>query len=767
MPERREPPRATWRFLGRTVARSLGDETRRLARGLEGALRAGHGAGVRFRLTIPGGAWGPLLLDVPDPASERWVERALVRAYGPGDWRRTPSQTPLPALHRWIGRRRAAPRDGARTPSDVGEVAHALAAALRSVGGGATLAVAFRAVVPSRLSLLDFWPRADVPPLRPLLGRRPAPRTAGPPTPGDIPPVPGLTWSASLELSVERGVGRSARMALIAAVSSAWTGLDGHALELSPRPPDSVPRYGILLSESEVPALLPGFDLALEPFDSGPSGDAGIPLGRTGSGALASLPVEAGEGRHFALLGETGMGKSSLLVAIARRASHRGALVVLDPLGETAEAVRETLKREARPLWVAPEALGVEANALATIALAFRAGPVQGSREVETLVHALRRVRAGRYTDSAFWGPRLEEMLGRAVRAAAALPGGTLEDAHALLASAGSARTVVAPEAQAEVRELAARVRDRPEDAEGARRLLYEIVRNPTLSRMLCAREPRLDLADAISGRRPLLISGAAARVGESTARYLLATYLALVWSVLLARGHGPKTFVLLDEAQWFAHEGLGEMLRLARRDNVHVGLATQSLLSLPADVREAVRTNVADLVVFRGSAEEAHEIARTNPAVSATGLLGLARGEAAVLVGKGERVRWVRTARWPAGSTLGPPSDPRAGPEETGSGFATPPGRPEEEGSGWAELVRRASRLGPGELLAVDVSELRPPGPGGESALRRLGGTLGRRGAIVRTERRDGRTTWWLRPELLVSPADRSQAGRGGISPK
>ncbi|EQD59792.1 hypothetical protein B1B_08046, partial [mine drainage metagenome] len=143
-------------------------------------------------------------------------------------------------------------------------------------------------------------------------------------------------------------------------------------------------------------------------------------------------------------------------------------------------------------------------------------------------------------------------------------------------------------------------------------------------------------------------------------ARRLLAVYLGLVWSELLARPVAPKTVVMLDEAQWFAHDSLSEMLRLGRKRNVHVVLATQSIASFRhASVEEAVRTNVADFVVFRGSPREARDLQETIPAVRAEALLALPRGHAALLLGKGEQVHWIRTARRPGGADARGPAPP------------------------------------------------------------------------------------------------------------
>ena len=394
-------------------------------------------------------------------------------------------------------------------------------------------------------------------------------------------------WSAAIDVHAQPGADAGAVGRTLAAIRSAWTALDGAPLRLRGQAARRAESYRSLLGEPEVPALFPSADTPLSGEAVAGSVTDGIPVGRTASGAVVRLPVNSREGRHFTVVGETGMGKSSFLVALAVRASRSAGVIVLDPLGETSAAIADELRARGREfVWISPTAAGVGANALSGIATALTVDPTRAERELGDLVHALRRVRASRFADSSYWGPRLEEMLVRAVHAAALVPGGTLEDAHALLAQVGSGRAVAPPNIASAVRELTARVRDRPEDAEGARRLVYEVVRNPTLYRMLCSREPDLSFGKLVSPGQVVLVSGDAARVGESTARYLLATYLALLWSSLLAREAPAKTFVLLDEAQWFGHESLAEMLRLARRRNVHVGVATQSIASLAGTYR-------------------------------------------------------------------------------------------------------------------------------------------------------------------------------------
>jgi hypothetical protein len=548
----------------------------------------------------------------------------------------------------------------------------------------------------------------------------------------------------------------------VGAAEAAWQRLDGVGVAFSRRRPLLGSASGFTVTSAEVAAVLPSRDGAGSDAGARAPAPDGLPLGRTAAGVVVRAPVEPGQGRHLAILGETGMGKSSLLVGLAVRAARQGGLIVLDPLGDTVREIRAELGEDGgRVLWVAPGANAPSINALDGIGGCESPDPVHSERRVADIVHALRRVRSARYADSAFWGPRLEEMLTRAVRAASEFPGGTLVDAHTLLSTSGLTRRPVPAGAGEALRELAERIRARPDDADGARRLLHEVVRNPTLARMICARTPDLTVREFVRPGRVVLVSGDAARVGEATARYLLAVYLALVWSELLASGACTKTFVLLDEAQWFAHESLGEMLRLARRRNVHVVLATQSIASLPENVREAVWTNVADFAAFRGLPEEAREFARAAPGATAERILRLPRGEAAVLIGKGASVRWIRTARIPRpyretpdprSSVEGPVAPPEVGdapsPRARGGPEAGAVGTTIDQVVEW--LRDRCRSAGPGESVRVPLQELRGQFPGDPEVVRRVGARLGRIGALRRTERTGAGAAWWLDPARL-----------------
>ena len=752
----------SWEYVARASPTTGPDAAAAARARLDAALRAVHGIAGPLLVSLSSGPSPVLRISTVSPEGRRWFEHGFEGAYGPGRWRPVVVGD-VPSAGELFARRRRLPGEGT-PPAEGASPLDALTVGFGSLPPGIDLRLEVTPV--RRRGGLDRWVErlVDVaapvprPTARAPIDARPA-RT--------LPPVAlsaeAPLWLARISIAYLGASPRTVRVAGRAIAEAGLERLDGHGVRFHSPRIGKRPGPRVLLTLRELAGLLPdpggrGVDAPLPPSPPG-----SLILGRSHGGGIVGPPVEPNQGRHLAIVGETGMGKSSLLIAVARRAAALGGVVVFDPLGETGrEIVRELGGAGGRVQWIAPGREGVGLNALAGAAPGGTVqSAVRAERSLTDLVHALRRVRSGRYADSGFWGPRLEEMLSRSLRAAASFPDGTLADAHTLLATGGVTRRPVPPAASESVGALAHRMRERPDDADGARRLLLEIVQNPTLEAMLCARRPAVLAEDLVRPGRIVVVNGDAAAVGESTARYLLAVYLAILWAALLARPAPAKTFVLLDEAQWFAHESLVEMLRVSRRLNVHLVISTQSILSLPEPVREAVRTNVADLVAFRGLADDAREFARWAPGATPERILALPRGEAAVFLGKGAAVHWVRTARCPPA----PPSDPRAAvtappPDETAAtavGLDAPCAHAPPLDSLPAILGYLRSTVGSGDArttVRVDLGDLRRRCGDNPQLVRAVGGWLGRRGAIVRTERGASGVGWWLDVDRLVPRA-------------
>lgn len=692
------------------------------------------------------------------PETCRWAEGGLAELYAPGQWR--PGRLASGSLGCFV-HRYARPRFPGPVPFRAAEArpwGDLILPILRGAPPG--LALEMR---------LAPAPAADAAPWSPSPGppRRLGTGTEAPHTAFERGLYEGLRsrphrlrWSATVGLCASSALTVSAVPRVVAALQAASRAAGANGLEFggrlrrwSHRPPM------IFLTDGEVASLLP-HPRAIGALAGG-TGEAGSPLllGWEAGRTPVRLPCPPSQGRHLLVLGETGIGKSSLLVRLALAAAAQGAVLLMDPVGETAHRFIDALTDDQleRTTLVSPQDCPVRINALAA------GSPDEHGREraVADLVLALRRVRSAHYSDSAFWGPRLEEVAGLALRAAAGRPGGTLADALALLGGEdrGVAATPAAREAAAALRR---RLSERPEDVEGARRLLAEALGSPRLRELLADGESTWNLAEALRPERITVVSADADSIGEGAARHLLAIYLALVWSELVARPGGPKTFVILDEAQWYAHGSATEILRLGRRANVHLWMATQALRSLSEELREAVLTNASDFVLFRGSPDEAREFSRWVPGLAPEELLGYPRGQALALLGKGERAVPIRTAGTLArdgvnlrprldalreqarrrgllpggGGPAGPPASTGGGPEPATASRAAP---------GLEALIEERFGQVTGPLARVALADLRAAGDPSGELVRRLGSELRRSGVIRETGRGPAGAFWVL----------------------
>ncbi len=750
----------------------------RFVRGLEQALRvAPRGHGV-LRLSLETGPKGRLILSADGPELVDWARGAILPAYPVNRWRETREGPATGPLER-IGRAFPDPagpfpslQDGALAWLDLvlGQTpclpaGFTLELAMEPGGYGAT--GRGRPGGP----LVPQPPGFRVP-ASPLAARTIADRLEERRL--------GAVWALRVRLLRRESPGfdpsdAAARLADLIASASHRDGGSGIELRAAGRwRSRTVP--AILLSASELSMVFPGVTALFLPLPlAGVEDNRPLTLGPGPSGRVARLWMARDEGRHLLILGETGMGKSTLLVRLAARVSRDAGLVLLDPVGDTGRRFLDGLPRSGNPpIWVSPVRSPVRINALAPTRGEAVGGAVAIDRAIDDLVNALRRVRSQRFGETPFWGPRIEETARGALRVARALPGGTLVEAERLLDRPGPRPHGIPEGVRAAYEALRERALERPDEVEGARRLLGEIADHPLLRSMLCDPEARTTIDRWIAPGQVTVITGDASEIGEAAARYLLAVYLALLWPALCARPDRSKVVVALEEAQAYAHESAAEMLRLGRKTNVHVWLATQSLASLSDPLAEACRTNAADLVLFRGAPSEARELHRWVPSVTEEMLLSLGRGEALVLSGKGEELQWLHLG-WAR-------RDPGEGPGSVPAGLTdVPPNRAAPAGPSSADAARDPAESDPGVLrivrtlatealaqpglreLVVPLARLRHLVGDDERAIRSLGAELGREGLLIRSRDGPEGRQWVLDAERLrreILPVDRARPG-------
>lgn len=527
-----------------------------------------------------------------------------------------------------------------------------------------------------------------------------------------------------------------------------------------------------VLSNAEAASWLPppSFDSfhTIEPHSQDAGGSLNLGVDRRG-GAL-SIPWSEAEGHHMLVAGETGMGKSTLLVLLAAQALNDDAcLILVDPLGDTASDLLAQIGEDhlQRTILVAPESSPVEQNLLA-IPDGPRTGPddTRLERRVGELVTSLRRVRAERFGDTFYWGPRIEDVLTRVFLILASFREPNLKDAEDLLTDPSGVHLpfIEDPAASQLVKELLEGLKqEKPADLEGARRVIKDVTLSPSMMKVLSSRRPRWDVSMALDPGAITLISTERPLVGQRASSFLASMMLTLLWSRIVARGRGRnKVILLLDEVQEYANESLLDMLRQGRRFNLHVWAATQSLAAIPRELKDGLVTNSRDIVLFRGSPGDS-AMARDD--------LYLPEDENLMTLGRGEAIAFLNKSRKLARFSIPPfrmsPAERCILGEERmkqvvehsmrfwGARPAEQPGVPLHENMEKGEvpsasdpiyaLLFGAMSLEPGEDLVVPLSRVEKLVRGDVGSLRSLGSVLKGRGALIRSERREGGKYWIL----------------------
>ncbi len=347
----------SWRFRPQSSREVRRDDGAAQRDRLGAALRAGHGTGASFGFSLSSGPEPTLRLLSRDPTSVRWAARVFTTAYERPQWSWTLEGDPSGDLSGvWHGDRARPWPNPLRSAADGVPMIDAVVLVFSALPPGARCVWWVRPLTLTHPRWWDIDPPAPVPP----------PRRPGPDSPQwrarPEPPEEGrdrpLFWDVRVLIGSDREVGgvalasRSAR-----ALESATRTVRGNGLRFHRRHWWTGDQgAGFVVAESELTWVLPSPACPATGAAFRPSTarlDL-LPLGRTAAGTVIGPRIEPGQGRHLAVLGETGMGKSSLLIAVGRRVVEESGLILFDPLGDTTRALREELSAatKARMTWI-------------------------------------------------------------------------------------------------------------------------------------------------------------------------------------------------------------------------------------------------------------------------------------------------------------------------------------------------------------------------------------------------------------------------------
>ncbi len=328
--------------------------------------------------------------------------------------------------------------------------------------------------------------------------------------------------------------------------------------------------------------------------------------------------------RHTAIIGKTGMGKTTLLQGlIASDIAAGHGVSLLDPHGDLAEAVLASIP-----------------SARTNDVIFFDAGDAEHPIGFNPLAcdDPSKRPLVASGVLAAFkklfglsWGPRMEHILRNVLLTLLEVPCSTLVTALRVMGDARFRQSVLSHVADAVVRsfwlhEFAAMPpKLQAEAIAPVQNKLGHFVASPLLRNIIGQERNRLDLRTIMDEGRVLVVNLSKGRLGDDASSLLGSLLVSSLQLEAMGRADLPEAerrpfHLYVDEFQNFATDSFATILSEARKYRLALTVANQYLAQMDDATRAAVFGNVGTLVSFQVGADDAEAVATqlgagTNPA--------------------------------------------------------------------------------------------------------------------------------------------------------
>ena len=317
---------------------------------------------------------------------------------------------------------------------------------------------------------------------------------------------------------------------------------------------------------------------------------------------------------HVYALGKTGVGKSTLLEALARQDLEAGrGFCLIDPHGDLAERMRDAAEASGRPF------IYMDAAALIQ---PYGYNPLRRVREdkiplaVSGLMDAMKKL----WDDA--WGVRMEHVLRSTLYALIERDGSTLPDILRLYSDKAFRQSVVRGIRNETVRRYWKDEfekypdRQRAETVAPIQNKLGALLTDPRLYRALVNPEQPISFRSIMDTGGILIVNLAKGRMGEDSANILGSMMVATIGLAGLSRAELPVAdrrpfFLYVDEFQTFTTLAFANLMPELRKYGVGLTIVHQYLHQLDDDVRHSVLGNAGTLISFRVGPEDASGIAQ------------------------------------------------------------------------------------------------------------------------------------------------------------
>lgn len=317
---------------------------------------------------------------------------------------------------------------------------------------------------------------------------------------------------------------------------------------------------------------------------------------------------------HVYALGKTGVGKSTLLEALARQDLEAGrGFCLIDPHGDLAEKMRAAAVHSGRPFIYMDAAAPIQP---------YGYNPLRRVREdkiplaVSGLMDAMKKL----WADA--WGVRMEHVLRSSLYALIEREGSTLPDILRLYADKAFRREVVR-----RIRNDTVRAywrdefehyldRQRMEAVAPIQNKLGALLTDPRLFRALVNPPQPISFRTLMDTGGILIVNLAKGQMGEDSANVLGSMMVATLGMAGLSRADLPVSerrpfFLYVDEFQTFTTLAFTNLMPELRKYGIGLTLAHQYLHQLDDDVRHSVLGNAGTLISFRVGPDDAAVIGR------------------------------------------------------------------------------------------------------------------------------------------------------------
>nr|MBN2278806.1 type IV secretion system DNA-binding domain-containing protein [candidate division Zixibacteria bacterium] len=313
--------------------------------------------------------------------------------------------------------------------------------------------------------------------------------------------------------------------------------------------------------------------------------------------------------RHVYVVGQTGMGKSTLLLNMLVQDIQRGkGVALIDPHGDLAEQLLDHIpqRRMTDVIYINP------ADTEYPVGINLLDGDKSAGRHLiaSHLVDIFKKI----WSDS--WGPRLEYILRNTILVLLECNGHTLLSIPRLLIDPEFRAVVLSKVQDPVVRtfwqveyELYPKV-FRTETISPIQNKVGQFLSVPVMRNILGQAQNKVDFRSVMDSRRILIVNLAKGRLGEDNTGLLGSLIVSKLFLTAMSRSdtlqskRKPYT-VYIDEFQSFASDNFAHTLSEMRKFGLHLVLAHQYLAQLPLKLKSAVFGNVGTIMAFRIGAED------------------------------------------------------------------------------------------------------------------------------------------------------------------